>query len=427
MNPFEVTKTKVIEGVTGRELWPSNDAYVRGTGSDMIGVCGASAETYEPGQIGSEKEWFKSGRPTRIVIRRSSDNGLTWNLDETPFWELTPELEDPPYGYVFKGVVGHILDPRRDALIRFTYCYYVCGPLYYGGGSPQHLQTRLFYAVSRDGARTWTAPRPVVCDGLRDTQGGKYYWMDWAPGVVWGRNRGGFDQPSTLWVPDGTLLVSFYKTALGTAAHDQAAALRARWKDAASDILSFQIDSYMDLPHEVSSEGVGEAAFALLDSGHVLATTRTSGNKSVGSYARVYAFTSADGGRTWSAPFEIKFDDGTSLNVPTSMSKILRCSKNGRLYWCGNMLDEPAIGYAPRNKFVVIEIAQNPVRFVKESLTVVDESPIGEGQKRYSNFSLYEDRVSGNPIVIMGEQQATEAWSDPTFISNGYRYEICVD
>ena len=44
-----------------------------------------------------------------------------------------------------------------------------------------------------------------------------------------------------------------------------------------------------------------------------------------------------------------------------------------------------------------------------------------------SNFSLYEDRVSGNPIVIMGEQQATEAWSDPTFISNGYRYEICVD
>jgi len=76
---------------------------------------------------------------------------------------------------------------------------------------------------------------------------------------------------------------------------------------------------------------------------------------------------------------------------------------------------------------VAIEIAQNPVRFVKNSLTVVDESPLGEGQKRYSNFGLYEDRSSGKPVVIMGEHQAREAWTDPDFVSNAYRYEIHAD
>jgi hypothetical protein len=390
----------------------------------MIGVCGLAEETREAGQVGSEEEWFQSGRPVRVDVRRSQDNGLTWTHDRKPFWKLTPRLEDRPYGYVFKSVVGHVLDPRRDALIRFTYCYYACGPLYYGGGSPSQHQCRLFYEVSRDGARTWTAPRPVVCEGLRDNRGGKYYWLEWAPGVVWGRNFAGFDQPSTLWLADGTLLVSLYKTALGTADHSQAAALRTRWKEDGADILSFQIASYMDLPAEVSSEGVGEAAFALLDNGEVLATTRTSGNKATGHYARVYAFTSPDGGRTWGAPFEIKLDDGTSLNVPTSMSKILRCSKNGRIYWFGNMLDAPAWGYAPRNRFVAIEIAQNPVRFVKDSVTVVDQSPLGRGQMRYSNFVLYEDRFSRNPIVLMGEHMATEAWSDPAFVSNAYRYEL---
>jgi len=183
----------------------------------------------------------------------------------------------------------------------------------------------------------------------------------------------------------------------------------------------------MELPREISQEGVAEPSFALLDDGNVLATTRASGNESAGNYARVYAFTSSDGGKNWEEPFELKFDDGSSLNVPTSMSKIINCSKNGKIFWFGNMLDEPAFGYAPRNKFVVIEIAQDPIRFVKDSVTVVDESPLGEGQMRYSNFMLYEDRKSKNPVILMGEHQATEAWSDPTFVSNAYRYEIHVD
>jgi len=187
------------------------------------------------------------------------------------------------------------------------------------------------------------------------------------------------------------------------------------------------VGSYMELPRDVSTEGAVEASFACLDDGSVLATTRTSGNEENGSYARVYAFRSVDGGKTWQAPFEIKFDDGTSLNVPTAMSKILRCSKNGRIYWFGNMLDKPVFGYAPRNKFVAIEIAQNPVRFVKNSVTVVAQSPLGKGQMRYSNFMLYEDRFSRNPIVLMGEHMATEAWNDPEFVSNAYRYEMDVE
>jgi hypothetical protein len=424
---MRVTKTQVLNGTRDQELWPSNDAYVRAAGAEMIGVCGMAQYTHEPGQVGCREEWFKSGRPVLVNVRRSRDNGLTWTFDRQPFWALTPEVEDRPYGYVFRSVVGHVLDERQDALIRFILSYYVFGPQYYEAGSPANFQNRLFYAVSRDAGRTWTAPRQVVCEGLRDQQGGKYFWLQWAPGVVWGRNNGGFDQPSTLWLPDGTLLVGFAKRALESAAdHQHAAALRAQWKEGAADTLVFTIDSYMDLADEVSSNGVCEAAFARLVNGHVLATTRTSGNQRTGSYARIYAFTSADGGRTWSAPFEITFDDGSSLDVPTSMSKILRCSKNGRIYWFGNMLDAPAWGYAPRNKFVAIEIAQNPVRFVKDSVTVVDQSPLGKGQMRYSNFVLYEDRFSRNPIVLMGEHMANEAWSDPGFISNGYRYELDV-
>jgi len=427
MPQTQVKKTLVIPGEKGREVWPSNDAYVAAEGTEMIGVCGQAQTTREPGPVGSEEEWFRSGRPVLVQVRRSDDNGLTWQFDEKPFWELTPELEDGPYGYVYKSINGHVLDPKRDALIRFTYCYYVCGPAYYGAGSPQHYQSRIFYQVSRDRGRSWTQPHQVVCEGNRNDKGDRYFWLQWAPGVVWGENAAGFDQPSTLWLPDDTLLVGFYRLKPKGSGGVSSAAMRVAWMDGPSDTLTFEINEYMDLPAEVSSEGVAEPSFVLLDSGEVLATTRSSGNEETGAFARVYAFTSRDGGRTWGEPFELKFDEGQSLNVPTSMSKTLRCSKNGRIYWLGNMLDEPAFGYAPRNKLVAIEIAQNPPRFVRDSVTVIDQSPLGEGQKRFSNFVLYEDRVTGNPIVLLGEHQATEAWDDPEFVSNGYRYEIQVE
>jgi hypothetical protein len=405
----------VLAGWPGASLWLSNDTYARAKGTEMIGVIGAGERTSEDGQVGSTTEHFESARAVFSAIRRSRDNGVTWTVDE-PFWQLTPQMAASPYGYGQNSVNGLVLDARRDVLIRFIGSAFNFGPCYFGAGSPTYRNNRLFYDVSRDGGRTWGKMRPVVCEGYRDAaRTGKYFWMDWAPGVLWGSGIVFFDQPSRLWLDDGTLLLGLYR--VGLDCRDGWAALRARWKDEAQDLLAFEAPEFNGIGPEVSTKGISEPDFVRLRDGRLFAVLRCAGNPATGTHARRYYALSEDGGKTWTPPQELRFDDGTRINVPESISKVVRSAKTGKVYWVGNIADQPAYECAPRNKIQIAELDESRPALVRDSVTILDQAPLDSGIS-FSNFSFYEERGTADLVVVM------PWWHPGDAVSNGYRYTI---
>ena len=415
MSKIKVQRSMILEGRPGESLFVSDDTYARAQGTEMVGLVATSEKTSEDGQVGSATEHFESGRTVSSAMRRSGNNGRTWSIDE-PFWRLTPELAASPYGYVENAVSGLVLDERRDVLIRFVNSALNFGPCYFGGGSPTFRNNRMFYDVSHDGGRTWGRMRPVVCEGYRDpARKGKYFWMDWVPGVTWGSGIARIEQPSSLWLGDGTLVLGFYR--VGLDCRDEWAALRARWKDENQDLLSFEPPVFNGIGPEISTKGISEPNFVRLRDGRLLVVLRCAGNPATGTYARRYTALSMDDGRTWTSPAELKYDDGTRMNVPESISRLVRSSRTGKFYWVGNILDEPVYECWPRNKIQIAELDETGPAIVRESVTIVDETSLDSGIS-FSNFRLYEERQTGKLIAVM------PWWVKEGDCSNGYRYDI---
>ena len=417
MSEMHVERTMILEGEPGQAMWLSDDVYARAQGLEMIGVTGAHTRTSEDGQVGSSTEHFESTRPVFSAIRRSRDNGQTWTVDE-PFWKLTPEMEASPYGCIERGISALVLDDRRDVLIRFINSGMNFGPGYFGGGSPTFRNNRIFYDVSHDGGYTWGEVRQVVCEGYRDPAGkGKYFWMDWAPGVIWGSGVSRIEQPSRLWLDDGTMVLGFYR--IGTDARSEWAALRVRWKDEERDLLRFESPVFNGIDTRISTKGIGEPNFISLRDGKLLAVLRCAGNPATRKYARRYYSLSENEGLTWTSATELKYDNGESMNVPESISRLVRSSLTGKVYWVGNIIDEPVYECWPRNKIQIAELDESGPAIVKDSVTTIDEASLDSGIS-FSNFSLYEERRTGKLIVVL------PWWVKDDDCSNGYRYEIAV-
>jgi len=415
MSNIRVERSMILEGEPGQSMWLSDDTYARAHGTDMVGVTGAGMKTSEDGQVGSTTEHFESARPVFSAMRRSSDNGRTWTVDE-PFWRLTPEMAASPYGCIENSIWGLVLDERRDVLIRFINSTFNFGPGYFGGGSPTIRNNRMFYDVSHDGGQTWGTMRPMVCDGYRDPEGnGKYYWMDWATGVQWGSGVARIEQPSKLWLGDGSFIVGFYR--IGLDACGEWAALRVRWQDETQDLLSFEPPVFNGIGKEISTKGIGEPNFVRLNNNRLMVVLRCAGNPATETYARRYYALSEDAGRSWTPPTELKYEDGERINVPESISRFVRSSRTGKVYWVGNIIDEPAYECSPRNKIQIAELDESGPAIVRDSVTIIDQAPIESGIS-FSNFGFYEERETGRLIVVL------PWWVKDGDRSNGYRYEI---
>jgi hypothetical protein len=196
------------------------------------------------------------------------------------------------------------------------------------------------------------------------------------------------------------------------------------WKQNDKDALKFETGQWLTMSREVSQAGVSEPAFALLEDGRVLVILRASGNEIRGTFARRYYALSSDGGWTWGAIEELKYDDGQGIDVPESMSHLIRSSRTGKVYWVGNICDKPTRECYPRNRVVIAELDQARITVKRDTVTVLDNSPLGEGERKYSNFLLYEDRFSRNLIAVIPELTAAGPRAHPDFVSSGYRYTI---
>lgn len=179
------------------------------------------------------------------------------------------------------------------------------------------------------------------------------------------------------------------------------------------------------LPRQVSSRGLYELELSEFTNGCLLLIMRGS-NESLditSSPGRLWFSVSKDGGHTWSAIKDMRYDTGEQFYAPSSISKTIRSSKTGKLYWVGNISNVPPRGNSPRYPLLIVEIDENGPSFKKDTVTVIDDrDPEHDSEHvQLSNFSLLEDRETQNmEIYLTRLGENADDWRN----ANAYKYTL---
>ena len=369
--------------------------YARASGVEMIEDVREAAMHVKPD--GSKHYYAK-----RIYERRSQDNGRTW-VEGAEIQRTDPGQLDSLR--CFHGPV--ILHPTQDALIRFHTTYEVdLTEGDFGLGCRALRTKRPYYQISHDGGSSWGPLRQVI-----DARS-KYNETNWAPGVVYGV-QGGLPEGQHVFLPDGTLVTSFdimqpetppsfpqdtfgyYCTTL----YAQARLTEKR------DALEWHFGGMISVEFPKSAVGCGEDALLWLGGQRLFDTTRCQGVERCGIYSTRYTAVSEDGGMTWSEPTPLVYDDGSTVWTPASPHRFFASSKTGKSYVIANILPGPVYGQTPRYPLTIAEFDAGRVCVLRDTVQVIQDLPEGAPKsRRYTNFSMYEERGTGDLILCMPEQ-----------------------
>lgn len=393
---------------------------------------GVAVYSQNPSYASLEKPWvvesvkeetFLRGKyfDRRIYRRLSRDHGKTW--EEQPFFKSGPE--GPFDTSHWLSTPMHFLDPDNGLLLAL-YCSHKTSPddRQFGAVETPSRTCRFHWQISRDAGLTWEPGRPLVQSGK------EYDETHWARDIAYGRNCGQSDLSPILKATDGTILHGFSMRPLDEAGnllspcgcyYYQVGCLRGRWRKDLSG-LDWEVGDYVSVPPNQSAVGCCEPAMALLNDSDVLMVMRCQGNKKLGIPSLKFMTVSRDLGRTWDTPRPVTFDDGTVVNSPASLSSLFVSSKNGRLYWIANILDEPSYDQRPRYPLVLAEMDRETLRVRREGMTVIDTWKEGQPKDvRYTNWGFYQERGTGDLILHMVEEPKI-SWDDLT--SDCYRYRV---
>ncbi len=337
---------------------------------------------------------------------RSFDGGQTWHPASDPLLHWITALHQKVHiGY--GGVWSYWPVPTSGPLIGF-YSLPRFSDLF------EKTISRFYYQVSEDEGLTWDDPRQIVhsgggCDARR-----------WMPDFDPQQHAAQFDQPHPVTLDDGTLVFGFtmktprYRTRF----------FRGRWNPAAK-AMDWEASRPIDVPSEVSGSGPCEPDLLPLGGQRLLATMRTQGIPAKKVPTTRQAALSEDGGRTWSRPEPLKYDDGTPVWVPAAISVFERDPASDRVFWFANIQPEPVYGQIPRYPLTIAELDTKRLCILKDSVTVIQDLPPGapragdpkkgELGRRYSNFGHYVDRQTGEFVLLVAEEPRVtwdDYWSD---------------
>ena len=137
---------------------------------------------------------------------------------------------------------------------------------------------------------------------------------------------------------------------------------------------------------------------------------------------RKWISVSADGGQTWSAVVDFRYDTGEPFYAPATFAKFIRSRRTGKLYWIGNISRGPAEGNGPRYPLYIVEVDESKAALKKGTLTVIDDLQPGDTRDlQLSNFSLLENRETGDFEIYLsrlGEKP------DNIFSASAYKYTL---
>jgi hypothetical protein len=213
--------------------------------------------------------------------------------------------------------------------------------------------------------------------------------------------------------------------------HWHNALLIGQWDKGNSDVL-WEVSRPVHVDPERGHDE-GEPSVAILPDGRFLMTLRSRSFPDDGLAIRSAKFWTVtdDLGKTWSDPDVLTYTDGSQVYCPASLAHVVRSSKNGRLYIIGNFLDEPTEkGCDPRSTLQIAEVDPDAIQVRRETMTVIETRNKQAGQPgtiRFSNWRRYEDRKTGNIVIVM-----TACPGDIGRFSGGgcpphsYRYDIAL-
>lgn len=170
-----------------------------------------------------------------------------------------------------------------------------------------------------------------------------------------------------------------------------------------------------------SSRGLLEPNIILLKSGKLMLECRGSNTIRDGWKTRTLPNTpsyrwvsfSDDDGKIFTQPAPLTFEDSEAFYSPSSISKIIRLSSLNRLFWIGNISKNLPEGNRPRYPLYICEIDEENSCLIKTSCLTIDDKASDESQLiQFSNFNVYEDKLSKNIHIEYSRLGANEllAW-----------------
>lgn len=199
-----------------------------------------------------------------------------------------------------------------------------------------------------------------------------------------------------------------------------------RWNSVRRDY-DWKTSKPVFLPRGKSTRGLVELDLSELTDGRLLLIMRGSNTKldPLKCPGRKWFSVSEDGGLTWSAVEDMRYDTGEQQHTPASISRTIRSSVTGRLYWMGNIPDVPPDGNSPRYPLQIVEIDEEGPSFKKDTLTMIDDrDPEKDSEHlQLSNFSLLEDRETHEMEVYLTRLGENGGGAD-IWTANAYKYTL---
>jgi len=293
-----------------------------------------------------------------------------------------------------------------------------------------------FYQLSGDDGRTWSEARP-----LKYEDGPDFDPEDWGDPGYFRTNEmyigsaavlsnGSVVISATVPVPyrdeEDEKIPSVFPNNYREGCVAGAMCFVGRWDEGRRDY-DWKTSNAVFLPRRMSTRGLVELDVSELVNGHLLLVMRGSntGLDPRECPGRKWFSVSEDGGLTWSPVADVRYDTGEPFYSPASISKTIRSSKTGKLYWVGNIPDVPPDGNSPRYPLQIVEINEDGPAFRKDTVTVIDDrDPERDSEHvQLSNFSLLENRETREMelyLTRLGERGGgADVWT-----ADCYRYTL---
>lgn len=265
---------------------------------------------------------------------------------------------------------------------------------------------KMWYAISTDDGKTFDELRPLVQKGsgydrmhpIRVVRIPKNSYVASIPPPSRASN-GEIMVPFQFWPLDDNEELYLPKGASWTFL--DSGVLIGRWTTDGRDI-EWDLGETVHLDPDQSTRGAFEPAIVELNRpGRFLMILRGSNQDRPDQPGHKWISVSDDYCRTWSKPKPLSYSNGEQFYSPSACSDIRRNSKDGKLYWIGNICPENPAGNDPRYPLVVGQVDEEKLGIIKTTVKIIDsrDSSKDSPHMQLSNFSVDEDPASGNFIV----------------------------